>query len=314
MDTFCIYKYPLCSEGKSLTYVYALLNIRIHTNTSFRLRFWSEYFWFQGVVGLTVKCVQVHLMASMERSSMENNSIDSSAQKNQVRIKGFASGCFYVIENFWYFCYSCLICFLLYHYNTRNFQEDQIKSTKDEVGEVREENERLKLVLAQIRKEYQSLQIQFSEIVQNEEAKKFTDIIVHDHQEEEEETDDLVSLSLGRTSSTDSKKDDQKTSFLSGKQKEDEKIRDEGLTLGLDCRFEPALTESMMNTSHENSSEEPKDEEPSTVTWPPSKILKMGRTRDDEALEQPPLKKARVSVRARCNNPTVGILEYCCVH
>eukprot|EP00261_Vitis_vinifera_P035118 XP_019076361.1 PREDICTED: probable WRKY transcription factor 72 isoform X2 [Vitis vinifera] len=188
--------------------------------------------------------------------------------------------------------------------STQKNQEDRIKSAKEEVGEVREENERLKQILAKIKKDYQSLQMQFSEIAQHEEARKSTDTILT-HQEEEEEETDLISLSLGRVSSAESKKDDKKTSFLSGKGKGDEKM-DEGLALGLECKFEPAPTEHMMNASPENSFEGPKEEEPSTETWPPSKILKMGRSRDEEVLEQTHLKKARVSVRARCDTPTMN--------
>ena len=159
----------------------------------------------------------------------------------------------------------------------------------------------MKLILAKIKKEYQSLQIQFSEIVQHEEAQK-------SEEEEEEETDHLVSLSLGRLSTTESKKDDKKTSFLSSKGKDDDKIN-EGLALGLECKFESAPTEHMMNGSPEISSQEHKEKDPSTETWPPNcKMLKMARSRDEDVLEQNPLKKARVSIRARCDTPTVKIL------
>lgn len=205
-----------------------------------------------------------------------------------------------------------LITFFQFSYccdsNVYDFQEDRIKLAKEEVGEVREENERLKLILAKIKQDYQSLQMQFSEIVKHEEAKKSTDTI-HTHDQEDEEETDLVSLSLGRLSSTESKKDDKKASLIlnSNKGKDNENMNDGVLALGLECKFEPAPIGQVINASPENSSDELKEEEPSTETWPPSKVLKMGRTRDEDVVEPTQLKKARVSVRARCETPTVSI-------
>ncbi|KAA8533010.1 hypothetical protein F0562_032873 [Nyssa sinensis] len=97
----------------------------------------------------------------------------------------------------------------------------------------------------------------------------------------EDEEPELVSLSLGRASSDQPKKDEKKTSN-SSKEKEDDEF-DEGLKLG---------------------SEESKEEDP-TETWPPSKSLKPKRSGDDDIPQQNQLKKTRVSVRAICDSPTV---------
>ncbi|KAF8399427.1 hypothetical protein HHK36_015292 [Tetracentron sinense] len=177
-------------------------------------------------------------------------------------------------------------------------QEDQLESAKASIGEVREENERLKTTLARIVKDYQSLQMHFFDILQQEEAKKSTDTTTT---REEMEEPEFVSLSLGRISSEPK----EKISNVS-KTKEDEKLK-EGLALGLDCKFDvsnPGPTEPVSNRSPENSSEEPKEEEV-RETWPPGKILKTMRSGDDEVPQQPPVKKARVCVRARCDTPTM---------
>ena len=167
------------------------------------------------------------------------------------------------------------------------------------MGEVREENQRLKMYLNRIMKDYQNLQMQFYDIIRQDE-KKSAATTNNDHQEVEEP--ELVSLTLGRFSS-DSRKDDKNKT--SGQGKEEEKSK-EGLSLGLDYKFEASKSdvddESLPNPSPENSSQEPKEEE----TWPPKKVLKTVRSGDDEILQQNPVKKTRVSVRARCDTPTVS--------
>lgn len=170
------------------------------------------------------------------------------------------------------------------------------------MGEVREENEKLKTILARIVKDYQSLQMQFLEIVQQEQEKKPVETPPVPIEIEEPE---LVSLSLGTSSSGHKKEEKVKTD----KSKENEHIEG-GLALGLDCKFEGSSSgtkEPASNRSPDNSFEEPKEEEPGE-TWPPSKILKHLRNDDEEVSQQPQVKKARVSVRARCDAPTVCII------
>ncbi|KAA8529458.1 hypothetical protein F0562_033743 [Nyssa sinensis] len=180
-------------------------------------------------------------------------------------------------------------------------QENKLKSAKAQMGEVREENERLKLTLSQIMKEYQSLQMHFQGIVQQEEAMKSRDTAPSMHPEDEEP--ELVSLSLGRASSEPKNKDEIKKTIISNssKGKEDDKF-DEGLKLGLDCRFDLAPTELTKNPSSENSFEESKEDP--TETWPPNKNLKTVRSGDDD-IQENPMKKARVSIRATCDTSTV---------
>ncbi|ONK80864.1 uncharacterized protein A4U43_C01F22610 [Asparagus officinalis] len=184
-----------------------------------------------------------------------------------------------------------------------NLQEElQLESTKAEMGEVREENERLKALLAKIVKDYQSLQMHFFDIVQQEQAKKPSEPPpppppppASTYTEEPE----LVSLSLG-TSSSLNKKEEKVTS----KRKSTEQI-EEGLTLGLtNSPNEPVS--SNMSPSNSVDNDQGKEEEPGEP-WPPSKILKSLRNGADveEGLQQAHVKKTRVSVRARCDAPTM---------
>ncbi|KAK3226473.1 hypothetical protein Dsin_006335 [Dipteronia sinensis] len=188
-------------------------------------------------------------------------------------------------------------------------QDDQLESARAEMGEVREENQRLKIYLNRIMKDYKTLQMQFNDIVQQEAKKPTTDHSSNDHHqemEEEEPSDDLVSLSLGRSSSDSKKHEDQKNKTTPSPD------QDKGLSLGLDYRkFEESkssdATQPLPNPSPDNSSEDQAPKEEAGETWPPSKVLKMMKSSgEDETLQQNSVKKARVSVRARCDTPTMN--------
>ncbi|GLT56865.1 hypothetical protein SLA2020_298800 [Shorea laevis] len=171
-------------------------------------------------------------------------------------------------------------------------EEDQIESTKVKVGQVREENERLKQLLAQILKDYQSLRGRFFNTLQQVDSKKSSTT------NQEIEEPEIICLSLGRTSSTEMKKEEKKN--MNGRNsKEEEKSKTEGLAHGLEWKFESAAAK---NPSPENSFEEEAME-----MLPPNKILKTESLSGDEAvLHQAQLKKTRVSVRARCDTPTLN--------
>lgn len=187
-------------------------------------------------------------------------------------------------------------------------QDDQLKSAKAEIGEVREENERLKVLLARTVKEYQSLQMHFHDILQLEEAKKLkessTPALNHIHQENEEP--ELVSLTLGKTISSDRSRTDEKniSNNMIGNGKDDEEFNGR-LALGLGCKFEhDGLSSNILknNSSSDNSFEELNKEDGQ------SKLQKTIKNGDhDEVSQHSPLKRARVSVRAHCNAPTVSI-------
>ncbi|KAF3437775.1 hypothetical protein FNV43_RR20531 [Rhamnella rubrinervis] len=193
--------------------------------------------------------------------------------------------------------------------SSRKEQDDQLESVRAEMGEVREENQRLKMYLDRVMKEYQTLQMQFHGIAQQE-TKKSTTTTNHASNNDHQETDEaeLVSLTLGSFSSN-LKKDIEKNKTCSDVKEptdHDQQVK-EGLSLGLDWKFEASKTNAtelpLSNPSPLSSSEEPKEE--AGETCPPSKSLKTTRSSDDEVSQQNPVKKARVSVRARCDTPTM---------
>ncbi|KAF9626547.1 hypothetical protein IFM89_034960 [Coptis chinensis] len=178
----------------------------------------------------------------------------------------------------------------------------QLESAKTKMGEVREENERLKTLLSHILKQYQSLQKDFSNTVQQNQDKKSTLTITSTDQDQIQEAHEFFSLSLGRSSSAF--KIEEKYSNI-GKLKKNDDLQ-EGLALGLDCKFEvPNSYQTSKNTSLENRSIVPKEVE-IREQWPLSKIIKTMRSEGDEVPEQTHPKKARVSVRARCDAPTMN--------
>ncbi|XP_031287289.1 probable WRKY transcription factor 72 [Pistacia vera] len=191
-------------------------------------------------------------------------------------------------------------------------EEDEIESAKAEMGEVREENERLRTMLERVAKDYKSLQLRFFDILQQQEPSR-KPVTEHNPSPSNDETimePELVSLCLGRSSSgaASETKKEEKTSKST---REEEELK-ASLSLALDSKFQPSL-ELLTSTSHispENSSEEPKDHDEKEATagetWPPSKMLKTMRNGDDEASQQNPVKRARVSVRARCDTPTMN--------
>ncbi|KAK7330385.1 hypothetical protein VNO77_24579 [Canavalia gladiata] len=189
--------------------------------------------------------------------------------------------------------------------NKKEEVDDQLESTKAEMGEVIEENQRLKMCLNKIMNEYRTLERQFEDIVKQGTKKNGDKGNDDNHQEIIDKESDLVSLSLGRAPSNP-RNDDQKSKVC--KQLKDEGFN-EDLTLGLDCKFETSksgsTTEALPNPSPENSSEVPKEE--AGETWPPTKPFKTTRdTTEDEVAQQNPAKKARVCVRARCDTPTMN--------
>ncbi|KAI8028798.1 WRKY transcription factor 72A [Camellia lanceoleosa] len=188
-------------------------------------------------------------------------------------------------------------------------RHDELESAKAEMTEVRQENARLKMMLEQIEKDYQSLQTCFIDTIQHE-SKKKNDNLSLTHEDDIEEPE-LVSLRLGRSPS-EPKRDSNTNTSSSSKTREDQEQLNEDLKLGLDYNFQGSNSKSdcvdhTSDQSKDNSLEEiVNKEEQAGETWPPSKVLKTMRSGDDELSQQSSLKRARVSVRARCDTPTMN--------
>lgn len=132
--------------------------------------------------------------------------------------------------------------------------------------------------------------LEFFEILQQDKPEDAANTkgIIFSHEEKEES--ELVSLSLGISSSIG----------------ED---MDKRVALGLDINLDPKDQAEGANEHSIESSfgEGGKEEEPSEM-WPPSKVLKTIKIGNkSEASQQHDQKKARVSIRARCDAQTVSI-------
>ncbi|KAH1200018.1 putative WRKY transcription factor 72 [Glycine max] len=174
-------------------------------------------------------------------------------------------------------------------------KEDKFKSAKTEMGEVKEENERLKMMLERVEKDYHSLQLRFFDILHKDVSKKGLAVSSTslDHETAEPE---LVSLCLGR-SPMEPKKELARIGY-SNKPKEEDV--GPNLTLGLDSKHLLSM-EVVSDLSPTNSSEEPKEVE-AEGTNQSAKVINV----NDDVSDQMPAKRARVSVRARCDTPTMN--------
>ena len=166
------------------------------------------------------------------------------------------------------------------------------------MGEVKEENQRLKMMLEQVEKDYHSLQLCFFDILHKEVSKKG----VADSATTLDETEEpeLVSLCLGRSPREPSK--DARIEN-SNKPKENEDL-EPCLTLGLDSKYLLSMGQ-VPDLSLKNGSEDPKEAE-AEGTFSTYKSVKV-KNMNDEISDQMPAKRARVSVRARCDATTVSI-------
>ncbi|KAG2710256.1 hypothetical protein I3760_04G018500 [Carya illinoinensis] len=175
-------------------------------------------------------------------------------------------------------------------------EDIELESAKAEMGEVKEENERLKMMLEKIEKDYQYLQLSFFDIIKQEAAsKRCTESAPSD--EQIEESHELVTLCLGR-SPRELKRDEKGCNNrpCNSKTIKDLEWKD-NLNLGW---------ESTELASDPSSKEPNKQIVVAGDTRPPSKTLKTMRNGDDEISQQTHVKRARVSVRARCDTPTMN--------
>ncbi|KAG6412261.1 hypothetical protein SASPL_124935 [Salvia splendens] len=180
--------------------------------------------------------------------------------------------------------------------NCSNQLDEQLGSTKAEMDEVMEENQRLKMYLDRILQDYRTLQMQYRDVVQREATTKSPHRSDHDLIGAPADHE-VIDLNLAM-SSIDRKGEPRKTPKINDNEIGDDK---QGLSLGLDCKF--GLPEK--SPVIENSVEEVKEE--AGETWPP-KGVKNGRDGggEDEISQQNPTKRARVSVRVRCDTPTMN--------
>ncbi|KAJ8441313.1 hypothetical protein Cgig2_024825 [Carnegiea gigantea] len=183
-------------------------------------------------------------------------------------------------------------------------QEELLRSAKAKMGEVREENERLKKLLVKIVKDYESLEKKVSSITRSQQSVDSNlSKNCHDKANEHDSqvNPELVSLSLGSWSSNKKKHDDIKKEVSDAWSKR-RKV-DGGLELGLECKFENYSTtvgDSVKNSTLDGGNEEMEEENNKTKENTSSK------EGEEESLHPPQVKKTRVCIRSRCDTPTMN--------
>ncbi|KAK4264224.1 hypothetical protein QN277_025432 [Acacia crassicarpa] len=192
-----------------------------------------------------------------------------------------------------------------------DIEVEELESAKTEMGEAREENQRLKQCLDRVMKDYRTLEMKFKDVFQKETK--------HQSATTCSEPDDLVSLSLGRViCSNDNNNnartnddDHQKSKALKALLWKDNNGDDEeeDLALGLACKFETSKSGSITNNSPNITNPSPTNSSDQERVNNESKALKTSRdsySGEDEVSQHNPPKRARVCVRARCDAPTMN--------
>ncbi|KAJ0242765.1 WRKY transcription factor 36 [Hirschfeldia incana] len=187
-------------------------------------------------------------------------------------------------------------------------KEVELDATKAKVDKVKEENEKLKLLLSTVLAEYNSLQMHVSNVIrQQHEASVKPDGNGH------EDLDVDISLRLGRSEQKISKKEEEVKKIIAEnisieKKKGSEKKRS---AYGLGFRiqsFEDPNTERTMKLDYLFKEVKNKDVENKCLSS--RKDFKTARNEDHhevlEGHEQPGLKKTRVCVKAPCDDPSIN--------
>ncbi|XP_015962794.1 probable WRKY transcription factor 72 [Arachis duranensis] len=159
-------------------------------------------------------------------------------------------------------------------------------------GEVKEENGRLKMITERVEENYHSLQLQFFDIFTKKAFKEVvSDSATNTIGDETEEEHELVSLCLGRNPSKHNKDVARIGNNSKNKvNKENEEFEKPCLTLGLDSKCvlpKESAEETLSSITQKHQ-------------------VKVKNSSNDGSSDQMAAKRARVSVRARCDSPTMN--------
>ncbi|KAL1213665.1 putative WRKY transcription factor 36 [Cardamine amara subsp. amara] len=180
-----------------------------------------------------------------------------------------------------------------------SYKEEELDATKAKVEKVREENEKLKLLLSTILSDYNSLQMHVSNVLRQQHGASTE--LDNDLRDKHYDYGVDISLRLGRSELKISKKEE-KVEKISDKNEGIEKKRC-ALDLGFQIQSDETskldnLCRRLKNANAENKSVASR------------KNVKTARTEDQqEALEeheQAGLKKTRVCVKASCEDPSIN--------
>lgn len=184
-------------------------------------------------------------------------------------------------------------------------QEEELDATKAKVEKVREENEKLKLLLSTILSDYNSLQMHVSSVLRQQHGASMEQYI--DHQDKHYDCGVDISLRLGRSEKSISKKEE-KVDKISDENKEGSEKKRSGMRLGFHNQsFDDPITDGasklydlcrhMKNVNAENKCVSSRKNVKSARNEIHQDVL--------EEHEQAGLKKTRVCVKATCEDPSV---------
>lgn len=185
-------------------------------------------------------------------------------------------------------------------------QEEELDVTKAKVEKVREENEKLKLLLSTILNNYNSLQMHVSNVLREQQRAS-----MELDQDKYNDFDVDISLRLGRSEQKISKKEE-KVDKISNENKEESKDKRSALGLGFHIQSYEALKLDDLCRQVKNANAENK----CLSSRKDVKTVRNENHHQDvlEEHEQAGLKKTRVCVKASCEDPSVRTTKpYICL-
>jgi hypothetical protein len=185
-------------------------------------------------------------------------------------------------------------------------QEEELDATKAKVEKVREENEKLKLLLSTILNNYNSLQMQVSKVLGQQQGASSMELDHIDRQDENNDYDVDISLRLGRSEQKISKKEENKVDKISTKNVEESKDKRSALGFGFQIQSYEAsklddLCRQVKLANAENKCVSSRKDVKSVRNENHQDVL--------EEHEQTGLKKTRVCVKASCEDPSVRTIK-----
>ncbi|KAL1207859.1 putative WRKY transcription factor 61 [Cardamine amara subsp. amara] len=210
------------------------------------------------------------------------------------------------------------------HQEHEHIKRSKLDSTKVEMEEAKEENRRLKSSLSRIKKEFDILQTQYNQLmvqVEHEEPNKVSSKRSENEDKEKvSEREELVLLSLGRRlkspvpSGSMTNKEEKKKDIMEEAGDDDRSVDDngkssnQGLNMGIEYKD---LSNPNEKLEIDHNQETTSMEISNTNKIPSENSFGFKNDRDDhegedEILPQNLVKKTRVSVRSRCETPTMN--------
>ncbi|EOA34834.1 hypothetical protein CARUB_v10022409mg [Capsella rubella] len=186
-------------------------------------------------------------------------------------------------------------------------KEEELDATKAKVEKVREENEKLKLLLSTILNNYNSLQMQVSEVIRQQQGASTELDVDHDHDKDNDDLGVDISLRLGRSPEQTVSKREEKFDKVSDDNEEGTRKKRSALALGFqiqNCEDSTSKLDYLCRQVKNVNNAENK-------CVSSRKDVKTARNENHhqdvlEEHDQAILKKTRVCVKAACEDPSIN--------